>query len=105
MSRSIKLTDNQAVDWVKDVVYNTAGQLTQMKYTRDTSGNDYYTDKNADKNAGHGTQTRFCQCQPLRRELCLSALSRLVPTGVYSLGMLAVRRTAAGRIGKGNQGQ
>jgi hypothetical protein len=28
MARPIRLTDNQAVDWVKDVAYNTAGQIT-----------------------------------------------------------------------------
>jgi hypothetical protein len=44
--RPIKLTDNQAtpVDWVKDVVYNAAGQITQMKYSRDTSGSAYNTE-------------------------------------------------------------
>jgi YD repeat-containing protein len=30
MSRPIRLTDNQAVDWAKDVVYNAAGQMTQL---------------------------------------------------------------------------
>ena len=46
MGRPNKLTDNQAtpVDWAKDVVYNAAGQITQMKYTRNTSGSLYYTE-------------------------------------------------------------
>ena len=46
MGRPIKLTDNQPtpVDWAKDVVYNAAGQIAQMKYSVDTSGSSYYTE-------------------------------------------------------------
>ena len=42
----IKLTDNKAtpVDWAKDVTFNAAGQITQMKYSQDTSGSSYYTE-------------------------------------------------------------
>ena len=32
------------MDWVKDVVYNAAGQVTQMKYTQNTGGTSYYTE-------------------------------------------------------------
>jgi len=44
LGRPIKLTDNQAtpVDWVKDLIYNAAGQATSMKFTRDTAGAQYY---------------------------------------------------------------
>jgi YD repeat-containing protein len=44
--RPIKLTDNQAtpVDWVKDVAYNAAGQITTMSYARNPSGSSYYTE-------------------------------------------------------------
>ena len=40
MGRPIKLTDNQAepVDWAKDVVYNAAGQMTQVKQFNPSSG-------------------------------------------------------------------
>jgi len=46
LARPIKLTDNQAtpVDWVKDVLYNAAGRITQMKYTQTTNGSSYYTE-------------------------------------------------------------
>ena len=46
MGRPIKLTDNQAtpVDWVKDVAYNAAGQITAMSYARDPNGSNYYTE-------------------------------------------------------------
>ena len=46
MGRPIGLRDNQAtpVDWVKDVAYNAAGQITSMSYARDPSGSSYYTE-------------------------------------------------------------
>jgi len=39
LGRPNKLTDNSAVDWVKDVVYGAAGQVTQMRYW---NGGSYY---------------------------------------------------------------
>jgi hypothetical protein len=44
LGRPNKLTDNQAtpLDWVKDVLYNTAGQMTQMKYWNGSGA--YYTE-------------------------------------------------------------
>jgi YD repeat-containing protein len=43
-----KLTDNQAepLDWAKDVVYNGAGQITEMKYYNGSQAplNPYYTE-------------------------------------------------------------
>ncbi len=46
MGRPVKLTDDQTnpVDWVKDVLYNQAGQVTEMKYTRDIYGTNYSTE-------------------------------------------------------------
>ncbi len=46
MGRPVKLTDDQTnpVDWVKDVLYNQAGQVTEMKYTQNTQGSSYSTE-------------------------------------------------------------
>jgi hypothetical protein len=44
LGRPIKLTDNSAVDWAKDVLYNAAGLMTQIKYTTDGTGGSYYTE-------------------------------------------------------------
>jgi YD repeat-containing protein len=46
MGRPSRLTDNQStpVDWVKDVAYNAAGQITTMSYARDPNGSSYYTE-------------------------------------------------------------
>jgi RHS repeat-associated protein len=47
MGRPVKLTDNQPdtpVDWVKDVLYNQAGQVTEMKYARDNYGTSHSTE-------------------------------------------------------------
>jgi RHS repeat-associated protein len=43
--RPNKLTDDQAtpLDWVKDVLYNTTGQMTQMKYSQNGSAS-WYTE-------------------------------------------------------------
>ena len=58
LGRPIKLTDNQAtpVDWVKDLVYNAAGQATSMKFTQNTSGSQYYTETRAYNVLGQMTQ-------------------------------------------------
>jgi hypothetical protein len=32
------------VDWVKDVAYNAAGQITTMSYARNPNGSSYYTE-------------------------------------------------------------
>ena len=46
MGRPIKLTDNSGtpVDWVKDVVYGPAGEMTQIKYTTNGTNGSYYTE-------------------------------------------------------------
>jgi hypothetical protein len=58
MSRPIKLTDNQPtpVDWAKDVVYNAAGQMTQMSYTLNTGGTAYRTETRQYNALGQMTQ-------------------------------------------------
>jgi hypothetical protein len=58
MGRPNKLTDNQAtpVDWAKDVLYNFAGQVTQLLYTRNTSGSLYYTETRQYSILGQMTQ-------------------------------------------------
>ncbi len=58
MARPVKLTSS-GVDWVKDVVYNAAGQITSMKYTRDTGGNDYYTESRQYNVLGQMTQIQI----------------------------------------------
>ena len=32
------------MDWVKDVAYNAAGQITTMSYVRDPNGSSYFTE-------------------------------------------------------------
>jgi RHS repeat-associated protein len=44
LGRPTKLTDNSAVDWAKDVLYNAAGQMTQIKYTTNGTNGSYYTE-------------------------------------------------------------
>ncbi len=47
MGRPVKLTSTQygqSVDWAKDVVYNAAGQIAEMKYTQNEQGTAYYTE-------------------------------------------------------------
>ncbi len=46
MGRPVTLTDDQTtpVEWVKDVLYNQAGQVTEMKYTQNTQGSSYSTE-------------------------------------------------------------
>jgi hypothetical protein len=67
MGRPIKLTDNQAapVDWAKDVVYNVAGQMTQVQVDYPNFLNKTYT-YSATQNDGRITQmTANSFCYPL----------------------------------------
>jgi YD repeat-containing protein len=57
MGQPIRLTDNQAaVDWAKGVVYNAAGQMTQMSYTLNTGGTAYRTETRQYNALGQTTQ-------------------------------------------------
>ena len=56
MSRPIRLTDNQAVDWAKDVIYNAAGQMTQLSTTNTTGGTSYRTETRQYNALGQMTQ-------------------------------------------------
>jgi hypothetical protein len=46
LKRPVRLTDNSAapVDWAKDVLYDAAQRITQIRYTTDGTNGSYHAD-------------------------------------------------------------